>query len=196
MRFFSKHAQRFFALFLAALTFWLIWKMLLQWWLLDPFLRIGEEESVLQIAHQRYSVVAAQGPLIKSRLAESEQNVAPPGSLLNAKSPEEATAQVMQIIAERVLPASTHGLPCIVINRLPERPSQSGSLVRIRVQAELECGIQSLAATLYRLENNAPFLKVEAFEIRRLESGVAGQGRLSIRMQLSGLLVKPKAANP
>lgn len=192
----ARQSQRFLALFLFALAIWLIWKVLLQWWLLDPFLQIEEEESALQTAHQRYGLIAAQRGLIQSRLTTLEQHPVSPGSLLNAKSPEEATAQVMQIIGERIQPASAHGLPCVLINRLTEPSIQSGIFDRVGVQAELECGMESLAATLYRFENIAPFLRVEALEIHRLESGLSGQGRLSIRVKLSGLLVRPKAINP
>lgn len=192
----ARRPQRFLALFLFVSAVWLIWKVLLQWWLLDPFLQIVEEESALQVAHQRYGTIAAQREFTQSRLTALEQHPVPPDSLLNAKSPEEATAQVMQIIAERIQPAPDHGLPCVVINKLTEPSIQSGVFDRVRVQAELECGIEALAAMLYRFENKAPFLEVESLEVHRLESGLSGQGRLSIRVKLSGLLVRPKAVNP
>ena len=52
-------------------------------------------------------------------------------------------------------------------------------------------GIESLAATLHRLENEAPYLRVDALNIRRTEPPAAvpeQAGRLAVQVQVSGYL--------
>lgn len=195
MKTLSPTAQRVCAVALALLAAVLAWWLLVQWWLLAPLAQISEEQTTLQAAHQRYAALEAQRDNVQRQLAALEQQPLPAGSLLTASSPEAATAQVMQLIVERALPAADSGLACSVVNRLPQTPSPAGGLVRVGVQAELECGIESLAAMLYRLENTTPYLKVDAFEIRRGQPAGPGQERLNVRLQVSGLLASAKEAS-
>lgn len=195
MRPMSTGVQRFCAIVLALVALWLAYWVLIHWWLVAPLQDIVQEEALLQASYQRYTTLAAQRGAIQAQLDSKQRNPLPPGSLLKADSEQAATAQVMQLVFERLASSPASGIPCTLMNRLPQAAQTAGELLRVRVDVDLECGIESLAGTLYRLENESPMLKVAAFNLRQLQALRPGQGRLGVKLQVIGFMEQVKVEN-
>ena len=187
----SANARRFSALALAAVMLTLVYGLTIHSWFVEPLLKIGEEEALLLASYQRFTRLEAQRDTVKAQLDAVSASPLAEGSLLTGPGPEAAQAQLMQLVVDRLDLQPGSGLPCSVLNRVPEPVTRQGQLRRIVVQAELECGPQALATTLHRLESEAPFLLVETMDIRRLLQE-QGDGpalhRLAINLQLVGYL--------
>ncbi|RMO98141.1 proteinral secretion pathway protein GspM [Pseudomonas syringae pv. philadelphi] len=192
-------AQRACAIALALTALTIAYFGLIHWWLVAPLQRISEEEQVLRDLYTRYSALEAQRSAIQTRLEETRQRPLPKGSLLNASGPEAATAQLMQLISSRIFSKPERGLGCSIKSRLPQPVEAAGQVLKIRVDVELECGIESLTKTLYRMETEPPFLKVNALSIHRDSSAVGAQSRLNhlaVKLQIGAYLSKPEVTAP
>jgi general secretion pathway protein M len=189
----SANARRFSAVALAVGLLMMVYVLTVHPWFVEPMLRINQEEALLLASYQRFTRLEAQREVIKARLDAVSESPLAEGSLLTGPEPEAAQAQLMQLVVDRLDVQPGSGVPCSVLNRLPNPVTKQGQLSRIVVDVELECGPQALATTLHKLESEAPFLVVEAMNIRRLAQE-QGDGpalhRLGINLQLVGYLGK------
>lgn len=193
----GRRAQRGSAVVLTAMAMVVAYFGLIHWWLVAPLQHIWEEEQALRSAYKRYAPLQAQRSVIQARLEETRQRPFPDGSFLAAGTAEAATAQLMQLVSSRTAPKTESGLDCSIKNRLPQSAEEAGEVLKIRVDVELECGIESLAKTLYRMETEPPFLKVDALSVQRirpLSGSRPGQSQLAVRLQVSGYLRKTEVA--
>jgi general secretion pathway protein M len=193
----SQTAQRICALALTAMVAVFAYLGLIHWWLVAPLQLLNEDEELLLASYQRYAVLDAQRVSIQARLESIRQQPLPAGSLLVASGPQAATAQLMQLASERLSLAPASGVACSLTNRMPQPVEPVGRLLKVRVNVDLICGIESLTATLHRLENEPPYIKVDAFSIRRMDptsTTQSQQSRLAIKLQLSGFLSASDAA--
>lgn len=183
--------QRLSAVALVAAALIAVYLGLIHWWLVAPLQHIAEEEQTLRSAYLRYATLEAQRSFIQTRLEETRQRPLPKGSFLVASGAEAATAQLMQLISSRIAPNPESGLSCSIKNRLAQAAQQAGEVLKIRVDVELECGVESLTKTLYRMETEPPFLTIDALSIRRVGSMTAqstASGALAVQLQISGYL--------
>ncbi len=189
----SPGLQRACALSLMVAAMFMAYFCLFHWWLVSPLQHISDEEQELQISYQRFAILESQRSVIQARLDETEKRPLPKGSFLVASGAEAATAQLMHLVSSRIASKPESGLSCSITNRLPQAAEEAGEVVRIRVDVELECGIESLIKTLYRMETEPPFLKVDALSIQRTESVISSQpfiSRLAVKLQVTGYLSK------
>lgn len=187
----TRGAQRAGAILLALLSLLLAYFGLVHWWLVAPLQQMAEEEHLLQASYQRFAALEAQREVMQARLGAVREQPLHSDSLLSGTEPQAGSAQLMQLVAERVSLQPASGLACSVLNREPQPAQAQGQLMLIRVTVDLECGIESLTATLHRLENEAPYLRVDALNIRRTEPPAAvpeQAGRLAVQVQVSGYL--------
>ena len=192
-----QHAQRFYAIALAVLAGILLYWILLHWWFIAPLQQMAEEKRVLQTTYQRYSTLEAQRGSIQAQLESITRRSLPVEGMLAEGEPEVASAQLMQLISDRLSLAPATGVVCSILNRTPQTTSPDGPFLRIKVNVDMECGIESLAGTLHRLESEQPYLVVETLSIQRTPDSTeaqAQQGRLVVKMQVSGLLSAKQAA--
>ncbi|MDH0648596.1 type II secretion system protein GspM [Pseudomonas sp. GD03858] len=179
----SGNARRGLALALLLLALASLYGLLLQPWLLAPLQQQSEEETVLLASYQRYWALETQRAAIEARLAAADNHPLPADSLLAGTTPEVAQAQMMQLLVDRMSVQPDTGLPCEMLNRAPRTPSLQGQLTQLVVDVQMRCGIEALAATLYRFENEPPYLLVDALDIRRQDAG-GSQGSLAVRLQI------------
>lgn len=187
----STNTRRFSAVALAVGLLMLVYGLTIHPWFIEPLLQINAEEALLQTSYQRFTQLEAQRDTIKARLDAVTESPLTEGSLLTGPEPEAALAQLMQLVVDRLDLQPGSGLPCSVLNRVPKPVTKQGQLSRIVVDVELTCGPQALATTLHKLESEAPFLLVEAMDIRRLaqeQSEGPALHRLAIDLQLVGYL--------
>ncbi|MDF3202952.1 type II secretion system protein GspM [Pseudomonas sp. 1912-s] len=162
---------------------------LIHWWLVAPLMDMADEDVVLQASYQRYMTLEAQRGPVQSRLEALQQLSVPSVGLLNPGGPEVAIAQLMQLVLERLSSTPSSGVACTVLNRTPLAATADNSLIKVRVNVDLECGIESLAGTLHKLEGEMPYLTVETLSVQR-RGAIPGtslqDNRLTVKMQISG----------
>lgn len=187
----TRGMQRACAIILALSSVLLAYLVLVHWWLVAPLQQMAEEEQLLQASYQRFAALEAQRDVMQARLSAVREQPLHSDSLLGGSEPQAGSAQLMQLVAERVSLQPATGLACSVLNREPQPAQAQGQLMVVRVSVDLECGIESLAATLHRFENEPPYLRVDALNIRRSEQPAAAPeqaGRLTVQVQVSGYL--------
>ncbi|MFL7963371.1 type II secretion system protein GspM [Pseudomonas kielensis] len=187
----TRRAQRFYAIALVVLVGILLYWVLLHWWFIAPLQQMAEEEEILQASHQRFSTLEAQRGFIQAQLESVTRRPLSDEGLLTTGEPEVATAQLMQLVSERLSLGPVTGIACTVLSRTPQTAIQDGQLLQVKVNVDMECGIESLAGTLYRLESEQPYLVVDTLSIQRTPNSTEAQdqqGRLAVKMQVSGLL--------
>lgn len=187
----SRNAHRFAAVTLAAALLMLTYGLTIHPWFVKPMLKISEDEAQLLASYQRFTRLEAQREAIKARLDAETKSPLAEGSLLTGPELEAAQAQLMQLVVDRLDLQPSSGLPCSVFNRVPQSVTRQGQLRRIVLDTELQCGPQALAATLHKLESEAPLLLVESMDIRRLaqdQGDGAALHRLAINLRVVGFL--------
>ncbi|WP_420232917.1 type II secretion system protein GspM [Pseudomonas sp. ABY48] len=186
-----RRAQRFYAIALVVLMGTFFYWALLHWWFIAPLQQMAEETEILQVSYQRFSTLEAQRGFIQAELESVTRRPLPSEGLLTADEPEVATAQLMQLVSERLSLEPATGTACTVLSRSPQTATPNGQLLQIKVYVDMECGIESLAGTLHRLESEQPYLVVDTLSIQRAPNSTEEQdqqGRLAVKMQVSGLL--------
>lgn len=193
----TRRAQRFYAITLVVLMGILLYWVLLHWWFIAPLQQMAEEAEILQASYQRFSTLEAQRGFIQHQLESVTRRPLSDEGLLTAGEPEVATAQLMQLVSERLSLGPVTGIACSVLSRTPQTATPHGQLLQIKVNVDLECGIESLAGTLHRLESEQPYLVVDTLSIQRAPNSTEAQdqqSRLAVKMQVSGLLSAMQAA--
>ncbi|WP_207281723.1 type II secretion system protein GspM [Pseudomonas sp. FW300-N2F2] len=193
----TRRAQRFYAIALVILMGTFLYWVLLHWWFIAPLQQMAEEVEVLQVSYQRFSTLEAQRGFIQAELESVTRRPLPSEGLLTADEPEVATAQLMQLVSERLSLEPATGIACTVLSRSPQTATPNGQLLQIKVNVDMECGIESLAGTLHRLESEQPYLVVDTLSIQRAPNSTGAQdqqGHLVVKMQVSGLLSAMQAA--
>lgn len=160
-----------------------------------PMLAAGERIDGLRERELRLRMREQQAPQVRERLQQLESRQGQRPGFLIARTPELATADLVQRLEAVVAEASPGNRSCAISNRAPLRPDTRGEYVRVTVQVRLRCGTPELAAVLHALEGGSPRLFVDNLNLlaqRMYGAGgaaAADSGGLDVAFDLSGYLL-------
>ena len=193
--------DRWLALGLLAAALALAYLLLVHpWWTL-PMREAGARIAALQQRELRARTVLQQAPQIAERAAEVEELHARTPGFLPERSPELATASLVQRLEAAVAEASPGNRSCAIVNRSPlQAPRQETRYPRVVLQARIRCGTPELAALLHALESGSPRLFVDNLNVLSqrhfLAAETPGQGiGLDVSFDLYGFLQPAEAAD-
>lgn len=167
------------------------------WWTV-PMLEVNEEIASLQQRDLRARMELKQEPQVRRRLQEMQLQSSRVPGFMTERSPELATASLVQRLETAVGEASPGNKSCAIVNRSPTTDSRPQRFPRVVVQVRLRCGNPELATVLYSLENGSPRLFVDNLNILSTNFFVAQQqsrqgAGLDVSFDLYGYL-QPTAA--
>ncbi|MDH5822356.1 type II secretion system protein GspM [Luteimonas sp. RD2P54] len=162
------------------------------WWTV-PMRELGARIETLQQRDLRARMVLSQAPELRERTEAFRERVARLPGFLPERSPELATAALVQRLETAVAEASPGNRSCAIINRSPLNDVRAQRFPRVVVQARMRCGSPELAAVLYALESGTPRLFVDNLNIlsqaHYMAAEQAGQGvGLDVSFDLYGYL--------
>lgn len=170
------------------------------WWTL-PMREAQARIDGLQQRDLRARAALQQQPQIQQRMAEVAERYARTPGFLPERSPELATAALVQRLEATVAEASPGNRSCAIINRSPIAGGrQQERFPRVVVQARIRCGSPELAAVLHALESGVPRLFVDNLNILSQRHFMAAEGPeqgvgLDVSFDLYGYLQPPEAAD-
>lgn len=146
------------------------------WWTV-PMREVGARIEALQERDLRARMAMAQAPEIRKRLQAIRAEAARTPGFMTERSPELATAALVQRLETAVVEASPGNRSCAITNRSPMTEARQQRFPRVVVQVRLRCGNPEFAAVLYSLENGSPRLFVDNVNV--LSPGTFGPQALS-----------------
>lgn len=190
--------DRWLALGLLVAALALAYAVLVHPWFTVP---MGEVEARIDTARERelrLRMQIRQAPLVQQRLQQARNELARTPGFLPERSPELATAALVQRLETVVAQASPGRRACEITNRSPLQEQSRDKYARVTVQVRLRCGTPELANVLHSLEGGTPRLFVNNLNVlgQRVffSPGQSGmQGGLDISFDLYGYL-QPGAA--
>ena len=196
MRAASPERDRWLALGTLAGLLLLAYFVLVHPWWTVPMLEVGERIDNLQQRDLRARTELAQAPEIRKRLQAVQAQAARVPGFMPQRTPELATAALVQRLETAVAEASPGNRSCAIVNRSPMTEPRQQRFPRVIVQVTLRCGNPELAAVLYSLENGSPRLFVDNLNLlaqRYFSSniGLGGEqtsGGLNVSFDLYGYL--------
>lgn len=171
------------------------------WWTV-PMMDLGKRVDTLQQRDLRIRMELQQAPEVQRQLLAVQAQAARVPGFMSERSPELATAALVQRLETAVSEASPGNKSCAITNRSPLADARQQRFPRVVVQVRLRCGNPELAAVLYSLENGSPRLFVDNLNIVMqryfFAGGQGGQGAgLDVSFDLYGYLqAQPGAAAP
>lgn len=162
------------------------------WWTV-PMQQLGQRIDDLQQRDLRARMLLSQAPALQAQAAELQQSLADQPGFLPERTPELATAALVQRLEAVVAQASPGNRSCAIINRSPMTVPAQQSFPRAQVQVRLRCGGPELAAALHALESGSPRVFVDNLNIlsQRHFASSDTQGRgvgLDVSFDLYGYL--------
>lgn len=130
------------------------------WWTV-PMREVGTRIEALQQRDLRARMAIAQAPEIRKRLQALRQQVSRVPGFMSERSPELATAALVQRLENAVAEASPGNRSCAITNRSPMTEARQQRFPRVVVNVRLRCGSPEFAAVLYSLESGSPRLFVD-----------------------------------
>lgn len=202
MRAASPERDRLLALGILAGLLLLAYLVLVHPWWTVPMLEVNGRIDSLQQRDLRVRTELAQAPEIRQRLQAARAQAARVPGFMPQRSPELATAALVQRLETAVLEASPGNRSCAIVNRSPMTEARQQRFPRVVVQVRLRCGNPELAAVLYSLENGSPRLFVDNLNVLAqrnfgagmLAGGAQGEGGLDVSFDLFGYLQPPPGA--
>ena len=184
-------------LLLAALA--LAYGVLIHPWFTVPMGEVGDRIDTARERELRLRMEIQQAPKVAERLQQARATLARTPGFLPERSPELATAALVQRLEAVVAQASPGRRACEITNRSPLQEPQREKYPRVTVQVRLRCGTPELANVLHSLEGGAPRLFVGNLNVlgQRVffNPGQSGaQGGLDVSFDLYGYL--PPSAAP
>lgn len=162
------------------------------WWT-APMLEVSDRIDTLQKRDLRIRMALQQAPQLQRQLQVVQAQAARMPGFMTERSPELATAALVQRLETAVLEASPGNKSCAITNRSPLSDPRQQRFQRVVVSVALRCGNPEMAAVLYSLENGSPRLFVDNLNIVMqryfFAGGQGGQGAgLDVRFELYGYL--------
>lgn len=153
--------------------------------LLDQMTRLDERIEIAGETGQRLAMRIAREGDQRERLDGLRARIADSAAYLRAETEALATASIQQRLARL---SEESGVRVLKVQDLPSQPSASG--VRIALRADLSATTGELAALLYDLEADRPYLFVDGLQVRsRPQRGDQVTARvLAIQLELAGYL--------
>lgn len=188
----TSRERRGAALAALAALLWLLGYGLLYRGLLAPLAALDEETQALRERNQHQARLLAERPALVAALQQADHEAAQGNLLLAGEDPNAAAADLMQLVLDQVAGMAAFGPGCTVAQRTPIAPPQADAAPYrpVQVGLTLNCGMESLARLLQRLEYGQPALFVDALSLRR-EAGApatGGPGRLQVQLLMRGYL--------
>mgnify|MGYP002780197291 FL=1 len=157
--------DRWLALGLLGAVLLLAYLVLIHSWWTVPMMELQARIDDLHARDGRARATLEQAPQIRKRLeAERAQAATVPG-FMQERTPELATAALVQRLETAVEQASPGKRSCAIVNRSPLTEPRPERFPRAVVQARLTCGTPELAAVLHSLESGSPRLFVDNLNI-------------------------------
>jgi general secretion pathway protein M len=185
--------DRWLALGLLAAALALAYAVLIHPWFTVPLQAIEERIDTARERELRLRMQIKQSPLVQQRLRQARTDLARTPGFLPERSPELATAALVQRLETVVSQASPGRRACEITNRSPLQEPSRDKYPRVTVQVRLRCGTPELANVLHSLEGGAPRLFVGNLNVlgQRVffNPGQSGmQGGLDVSFDLYGYL--------
>ncbi len=190
--------DRWLALALLAAALLLAYGVLVHPWFTVPMAEVGERIEGARERELRLRMEIEQAPAVQQRLQQARTALARTPGFLPERSPELATAALVQRLEAVVAQASPGRRACEITNRSPLQEPTREKYPRVTVQVRLRCGTPELANVLHSLEGGMPRLFVGNLNVlgQRVffNPGQSGaQGGLDVSFDLYGYL-PPSAA--
>ncbi|GAB3098326.1 type II secretion system protein GspM [Lysobacter terrae] len=190
--------DRWLALGLLLVALALAYGVLIHPWFSVPMRDVGDRIETARERELRLRMEIQQAPQVGQRLQQARATLARTPGFLPERSPELATAALVQRLETVVSQASPGRRACEITNRSPLQEPQREKYPRVTVQVRLRCGTPELANVLHSLEGGAPRLFVGNLNVlgQRIffNPGQSGaQGGLDVSFDLYGYL-PPNAA--
>jgi general secretion pathway protein M len=191
--------DRWLALGLLAAVLALAYAVLVHPWFTVPMREVGDRFDAARERELRLRMEISQAPLVQQRLQQARAALAHTPGFLPERSPELATAALVQRLETVVAQASPGRRACEITNRSPLQEPSREKYPRVTVQVRLRCGTPELANVLHSLEGGTPRLFVGNLNVlgQRVffNPGQSGaQGGLDVSFDLYGYL--PPSAPP
>jgi len=185
--------DRWLALGLLAAALALAYGVLIHPWFTVP---MGEVEDRIDTARERelrLRMQIKQAPQVQQRLQQARTALARTPGFLTERSPELATAALVQRLEAVVAQASPGKRACEITNRSPLQEPARENYPRVTVQVRLRCGTPELANVLHALEGGTPRLFVGNLNVlaQRVFFGPGqsgSQGGLDVSFDLYGYM--------
>lgn len=185
--------DRWLALGLLAAVLALAYAVLIHPWFTVPLRAVEERIDTARERELRLRMQIRQSPVVQQRLQQARSDLARTPGFLPERSPELATAALVQRLETVVSQASPGRRACEITNRSPLQEPSREKYPRVTVQVRLRCGTPELANVLHSLEGGAPRLFVGNLNVlgQRVffNPGQSGmQGGLDVSFDLYGYL--------
>lgn len=185
--------DRWLALGLLAAVLALAYAVLIHPWFTVPLRAVEERIDTARERELRLRMQIRQSPVVQQRLQQARSDLARTPGFLPERSPELATAALVQRLEAVVSQASPGRRACEITNRSPLQEPSREKYPRVTVQVRLRCGTPELANVLHSLEGGAPRLFVGNLNVlgQRVffNPGQSGmQGGLDVSFDLYGYL--------
>jgi general secretion pathway protein M len=191
--------DRWLALGLLAAALALAYVVLIHPWFTVPMREVDNRIEGARERELRLRMQMKQAPQVQQRLQQARAQLARTPGFLPERSPELATAALVQRLEAVVSQASPGRRACEITNRSPLQEPSREKYARVTVQVRLRCGTPELASVLYSLEGGSPRVFVNNLNVlgQRVffNPGQSGmQGGLDVSFDLYGYL--PPGAVP
>lgn len=157
--------DRWLALGLLGAALLLAYLLLIHGWWTVPMMELQTRIDELHERDARARAALAQGPEIRKRLAAVRAQARTAPGFMGQRTPELATAALVERLETAVEQASPGKRSCTIVNRSPLTEPRPERFPRAVVQARLTCGTPELAAVLHSLESGSPRLFVDNLNI-------------------------------
>ncbi len=157
--------DRWLALGLLGAALLLAYLVLIHGWWTVPMMELQTRIDDLHARDGRARAALAQAPDIRKRLEAVRTQAATVPGFMQERTPELATAALVQRLETAVEQASPGKRSCTIVNRSPLTEPRPERFPRAVVQARLTCGTPELAAVLHSLESGSPRLFVDNLNI-------------------------------
>ncbi|MDR7097693.1 general secretion pathway protein M [Lysobacter niabensis] len=191
--------DRWLALGLLAAALALAYAVLIHPWFTVPMREVDNRIEGARERELRLRMQMKQAPQVQQRLQQARTQLARTPGFLPERSPELATAALVQRLEAVVSQASPGRRACEITNRSPLQEPSREKYARVTVQVRLRCGTPELASVLHSLEGGSPRVFVNNLNVlgQRVffNPGQSGmQGGLDVSFDLYGYL--PPGAVP
>ena len=165
MRDATPERDRWLALGILAAALLLAYLVLVHPWWTAPMLALEDRIDGLQQRDLRVRMELQQAPQVRQRLQQVQAQASRIPGFMTERSPELATAALVQRLETAVKEASPGNRSCAITNRSPLTEPRRQRFPRVVVQVRLRCGSPELAAVLHSLESGAPRLFVDNLNV-------------------------------
>lgn len=162
-------------------------------WFVIRHLDYAEEIGDLRTQLQRFQAVAAQRPVLQSKLAQIRNSQQDQSLFLKESEFDEAAAAMSGRIGEMVRTLGDD--TCQIVSRQPVRPRVQERYQKVTVNVRMRCNAEDFTQVLYAMESGRPMMLVDNLNIiksrtRRRTRGAPQPPRpvLDIRFNVSGYL--------